>query len=91
MWDFYQVSNPIARKDYECGATYWIDSTLGWDEKEYDEEDRPTIRKAIAEGKKILKGTQYVKVTGKWEGEFDTYRARKDLDDICRKYDLYDE
>ena len=90
-WDMQTVTNPIAKKDYHCQASDWIDNTLGWNEAEYDEEDRPIILKAKAENFKILKSTRYVKVTGKWEGEFDTFRAREDLDAICRKYELYPE
>lgn len=90
-WEVSTLTTPVARKDYHCQASDWIDNTLGWNEEEYEEADRPAIRKALAEGKKILKGTQYVKVTGKWEGEFDTFRARKDLNDICHKYELYPE
>ncbi|MCV6612402.1 MAG: hypothetical protein OIF55_16695 [Amphritea sp.] len=88
-WEFATETKPVARKDYHCEASDWIDNTTGWDEEEFAEEDRETIRKARAEGCKVLKGTQYVKVTGKFEGEFSTFRARADLNDICQRYDLY--
>lgn len=91
MWDFCTVQYPVARKEYHCQASEWIDNTIGWDECEYDEEDRPVIRKAREEGCKILKGTEYVKVSGKWEGDFYTFHARKDLNAICHKYELYAE
>lgn len=90
-WDLVTETKPVARKDYHCEASDWIDNTIGWDERDFDEEDRETIRKARAEGCKILKGTQYVKLSGKWEGEFSTFRARADLNAICHKYELYAE
>lgn len=88
-WEIATVTNPIARKDYHCKASDWIDDTIGWDAEEYDEEDRVILRNAIQENCKILKGTKYINVSGKWEGEFETFRARQDLDAICIKYGLY--
>lgn len=90
MWEMQTITNPVARKDYDCGASVWIDHA-SYDDAEYDEKDLQTIRKAKAENNKILKGTRYLKITGKWEGEFDTFRAREDLDAICHKYELYPE
>jgi len=90
-WEMMTVTHPVAQKDYHCEASDWIDKTKGWDEREYEEDDLPVIRKALSEGKKILKGTRYIKITGKWDGEFETFRAREDLDDICNKYGLYPE
>ena len=90
-WENSTITTPVARKEYHCQASDWIDNSIGWDEQEYDEEDRPVIRQAKAENCKILKGTRYVKVSGKWDGEFHVFRARDDLDSICKKYDLYQE
>ncbi len=88
-WEIEKTTCPVAEKDYHCEASDWIDNTIGWEEEDFEEEDRPIIRKALSEGLKILKGTEYLMVSGKWEGEFTIYRARKDLDGICQKYDLY--
>ena len=49
------------------------------------------ISKAVAEGCKILKGQRYIKVSGKREGEFAVFRARPEIDAICKKYELYRE
>ncbi len=90
-WKFAKVLTPIARKQYHCDASEWIANTIGWDEDEYDDADISIIRKAGHEHCKILKGTRYLKVSGIWEGEFTTFRAREDLNAICLKYDLYSE
>jgi len=87
-WTFSKTTSPVARKDYHCEASDWISNSIGYDD-ELSEEDQATWEKAQEEGCKILKGTRYQKVTGKYEGEMSTYRARLDLDDICCRYSLY--
>ncbi len=89
-WEMETTSQPVARKDYPCQAAHWIDNA-GYTEGDYEPEDWAVIEKAEAEGWKILKGTQYTKTEGKWEGEFDVYRARLDLDAICNKYEIYQD
>ena len=88
-WTMETITNPIAKKDYHCEASDWIDNTIGWDAEEFDDKDRTVIKKAREEDCRILKGTKYLKVSGKWEGEFETFRARQDLHSICLKHDLY--
>ena len=87
-WDFAVHTEQLARKDYRCQASDWINS--GYCELDFDPEDWQAIMKAKGEGWKILKGTNYLKVKGKWEGEFCVFRARPELDAICHKYDLYE-
>lgn len=89
MWDISTQTKPVARKQYHCEASDWIGNCC--DLSEVSAEDLAVIQKAQAEGNKILPGDNYLKVTGKWEGEFTTFRARLDLDSICRKYNLYDD
>ena len=91
MWKVCTVTQPVARKEYNCEASDWIDNTIGWDESEFEPQDVETIRKARAERFKILPGTKYVKVSGFWDGDTSVFRARIDLDDICKRYDLYQE
>ena len=88
MWDFSEETQPIARKDYHCGASDWLSN---FDRCEFDEKELAVIDLARTENNKILKGTKYVKVTGKWEGEFSTFRARIDLNGICVAHDAYAE
>ena len=88
MWEIETVTTPVARKDYHCEASDWI-CNASYPDEDYDPEDLETINKARNESWKILKGQKYLKVSGKFEGEFCTFRARIDLEEVCKKYDLY--
>ena len=89
-WDMQKVEYPFARKDYHCDAAEWINnSDLGDDE--FTVEDLALIEKARSEGFKVLKGHKYIKVSGKWEGNFEVFRARPELNQICVEYEIYDE
>ena len=90
MWEVETCTNPVAKKDYHCQASDWIDNVSLQDD-ELGEEDLKTIRLAKDENNRILKGTKYVKITGKWEGEWSVFRAREDLDDICTRHEIYEE
>ncbi len=89
-WEMERTTQPVARKDYQCQAAFWIDND-GGTEGDYEPEDWAAIEKARAENWMIKKGTQYTKTEGKWEGEFEVFRARLDLDAICNKYDIYQD
>lgn len=89
MWDFFTETNPKARKEYPCEAAYWVLNRL--DFEDLTSEDLAIVNQAKSERWKILKGTEYVKLSGMYEGEFSEFRARKDLDEICKKYELYHE
>jgi hypothetical protein len=87
-WEFEEITHQIASKDYDCQAMPWIFNS-GLDEGDFEPEHWDAIQKAKSEGCKIKKGEKYLKVRGKWEGEWATYRARKEIDEICQYYDLY--
>lgn len=70
MWEMEKIEFPVARKNYHCEASEWIGNTLGFDEREYTPEEWAHIEQAKEKGFKILKGEKYVKVSGKWEGEY---------------------
>jgi len=89
-WDVSTQTNPTASKEYHCQASDWIENS-GLCDEDFDAEDAKTIAKARSEGWMILPGTKYVKITGKWDGDFQTFRAREDLDYICHSYELYCE
>jgi len=89
-WDFCVSSKPTARKEYDCQAKDWIVNGIN-NGAEFSEDDQKIIDHARSEDWKIKKGTQYAKTQGMWEGEFEVFRARKDLDLICMKYALYPE
>jgi len=87
-WDIATNTEPVARKEYHCQASDWITNYMCDDD--FTPEELIIFKKAQAEKFKILKGTQYRKVSGIWEGESSVFRARPDMDDICQKYDIYD-
>lgn len=87
-WELETTTRPVARKDYHCQASDWIENS-GLERADYSEEDWSTIEKARSESWVIKKGTQYLKTEGKWEGEFAVFRARFDLDEICQNHDIY--
>ena len=89
-WDFCRTTIQMASKDYRCGAAEWIDNS-GMDEEDFGVVDWEIIQQARKEKFMILKGTKYIKTKGIWEGEWEVFRARIDLDEICKKYDLYVE
>lgn len=90
-WEIAKVEHPVARKNYQCQASVWIDNTVGFFRSEFDPEDWEKIKVAAKKDFKILKGEKYKKISGKFDGEFGVFRAIPELDDICKKYDLYDE
>jgi hypothetical protein len=90
MWDFSVTTKQVANKNYHCGAADWIDNSSNG-EADYSAEDWAVICLAKKEGNLIKKGDRYVKTSGKWEGDFEVFRARVDLDKICNKYELYSE
>lgn len=87
MWEFATESKPIAIKEYDCQAWPWIDNE-GCYPDDFTEEEQAIIENARNEGFKILPGTQYLRIDGKWEGEFTTYRARLDIQKICDDHEL---
>lgn len=89
MWNIKRITYPIASKDYDCDAWPWIDNS-GYGKRDFTPEEWDVIQKARKENFKILKGTKYLCVRGKWDDEFLTYRARLDLNGICTTYDLFD-
>ena len=79
-----------ARKYYPCGAYHWINWSC-YGESDFEPEDWAIIKAAEADGFKIKPGMQYLyqaSVDGDGWAEF---RARLDMHEICRKYDLYPE
>ena len=89
-WEFSVETQPMARQDYCCDGMEWS-SNVGFGDDEYEPQDLEAINIARSEGSKILKGQRYIKVVGKWEGEFCTFRCRPEINVICQKYELYPE
>ena len=87
-WTVFTDSEPIARKDYKCNAYYFLSQL---NESDFDSDDLLIYQAAKADKFMIKKGTKYVKRVGKFDGEWQTFRGRIDLNDLCIKYDLYSD
>lgn len=88
-WDFCEVTTQAARKDYRCEASDWVLEQVN--EGLFTFAEMRLIVKAKREKWRIKKGQKYIKCQGKYMGEFNVFRARPELDELCRKYELYQE
>ena len=88
-WKFTNTTTHKAKKEYHCNASDWIING-SMDERDFEPVDWQVIQKAQVDKWKILPGTRYIKTVGIWEGSWQIFRAREDLDAICHKYDLYE-
>lgn len=79
-----------ARKSYPCDAYHWINKSC-YGESDFDPEDWATIKAADVDGFKIKPGMQYLYQTSVDGDGWGQFRARLDMHEICRKYDLYPE
>jgi hypothetical protein len=86
-WDCYTNTKPVARKAYACDACADLNADLC--EEDYAPDEWKLFEIARAEGFKILKGTQYDKTSGFWDGEPAVFRARPEMNAICVRHELY--
>lgn len=85
-WDMYEVTEQVARKEYyDESADYICDLC----EEDVTPDEWQIICEAREGNWKIKKGVKYRKTKGLFEGEWETFRATIELDDICHKYNLY--
>ena len=89
-WNFYEQTNPTARRNYRCDASEILVNT-GCAKEDFEPDEWKLISQAKEDGFRILKGSEYIKTKGKYDGDFAEFRARPEIDAICIKYDLYDE
>lgn len=79
----------IAKKTYNCDACYWwLRSGFTLDDCENEEQINAFID-ARYDKWKILPGQRYRKIVGIYEGEIVTFKARIDMDDMCKQLDVY--
>ena len=88
-WEFEATTFPVAKKHYHCEASDWLNNCQ-IDECDLTDDERLSVEGAKADGWKILPGQQYIQVRGKWEGEWQTFRARIDIDAICQRHNIYE-
>ena len=92
MCEFIRETRPIARKEHECMACVWLN--------EYGEKpgylgmtlsDARKWVKARKDKYKIKKGEKYINVTQVHDGKIYDFKAKIEIDKLCRKYDLYQD
>ena len=83
-----------ARKEYRCNACEWI---VNCDIMDFPSDygvtfsDKRKLVKIRQERYKILKGTKYIDYNIKDGGEISNVKSRLDANDICQKYELYED
>ena len=91
MWECYTISYPVAKRDYRCEASDFLCSYSESDLKsDLSESEFLDYIRAKSERFKIIKGTRYKKITGKFDGEWAVFKARLDIDEICSRNDYYE-
>lgn len=79
---------PIASKDYVCEACEWLNNYPDVVAEMTFREKRSVVR-ARKVGWLIKKGERYIRDRGILDGEFYTFRARPDINNLCHKYEVY--
>jgi hypothetical protein len=80
-----------ARKHYPCDASYhWLQSSYSANDCQSSEQ-RLIVEAAEADKWRILPGQTYRKVTGIWEGQLTTYRARPGMQSVIEQLGLCDD
>lgn len=94
MYTVLKDSVHTARKEYRCdGSEFLLNSGIinnpkGFGVSFHDMRKLVIIRR---EKYKILPGTKYLYQAGVYEGDFYTAKIRFDVQDICMKYELYND
>jgi hypothetical protein len=90
MSDVLNVKTQTARKHYNCDACrLWVNSGYGMHDVSAD--DYLVVCGAEADRWKIKPGDKYVKVTRRDGRNLVTYRARLDMDSVCKRNNIFDE
>jgi len=79
-----------ARKYHQCDACAAFYRS-GLDADEFDADDRASIDAASDDVWCITPGQKYLRQAVKIDGLIFTFRARLDIDLVCRKHGLYQE
>jgi hypothetical protein len=88
-WSPEHVTEPIARRDYMCDACDWVIEYIG--EGIFSFKEYRLIVKIKRNGWKIKAGQKYLKLTGKYEGEWSVFRAIPEMNQLCLDHDLYQQ
>lgn len=88
-WEVETTSEPIARKNYRCDACDWIHDSIN--QGIFSFAEYRLIAKARRDNWQIKKDQRYLKVSGKWDGDWSTFRARPEMHDLCVEHEIYQE
>lgn len=88
-WEVERVTYPHAKKHYQCQACEWL-VNIPIEEIELSDDERLCLDAAKADHWKILPGQKYIKIRGKFDGEWQTFRARIDVNEICKRHGIYE-
>jgi len=87
-----------ARKDYPCDACYILLQEYGKLQLFINEnswrlstQELQILRDIERNGFKIKKGEPYLRIAGVFDGEFNEFKANKQIHDICLKYNVYED
>lgn len=80
-------STPVAKKSHHCDALQYI--LEDYEDGTYTYAELRQIAKAKRQRGMILPGQRYLRIVQIYDGDFCVFRAIPEIDDICRKYDLY--
>lgn len=80
---------PIARKEYYCDASVWVNEF--YENGLFSYSDLRKIVKMRQRNWKIQKGEKYLYQANVVWGDFFVFRANLEMHEICLKYDLYPE
>lgn len=83
------ASNPVARRDYECEASLFLQEPIFDIMHELTFAQKRAIVIARSKGWKILKGEVYICQFNKQEGLTFTFRAIPAIHQICVQFKLY--
>ena len=88
-WNPESITEQVARRDYNCSACEWVHDWIN--EQVFSFAELRLIAKAKRDGWRIKKGQKYIKVTGKWDGDWSVFRARPEINELCQKHGIYQE
>jgi hypothetical protein len=88
--DIIREATPTARNDYNCDACEWLVNN-GCDWTDYTYAERRLIVKARRNKWRIQKGDKYYLQVNNYYGDFGQFRAIPEMNDICIKYELYQQ
>lgn len=106
-WDFYENKKIKARKEYDCQLCEylsmadiiiydrinktWSICPTAKEDFELSDDDLKAIQDYINSGFKIVVGEIHNHTTGKYDGEFVSFRSNIAISNICHKLDLFEE